>query len=391
MNADTNDHLRLLTIGNYPSDNRPAHQVFVRALLREMVAMCVDVSVVAPEPMWNLVKAKTGFRLAPRFERRDGIPVHRPRYLTYSTIASSLGSGTRSWSVNAHVRAVLREAKKLSGPFDLCYGHFLYPQGFAAAEVGDALGIPAVVSLGESSFSRYENAFDRDDISRLLGRFAGVIANSPMIKEHCVQNYGLPEEKVRVFPNGVNEQHFYPRDRQLARQACGLPLDRPIVVFVGQLIERKGPLRVLEAIRSRPEIGAVFLGDGPQAPKGAQVLYQGSVPHEQIPLWLSAADMFVLPTLDEGCSNAILEALFCGLPVVSSDLPFNRGVIDEHVALLVDPRDVRALGQAIATLVDHPERRAEMSRAALRRSQSFHLADRASRILAFLQDIVLRQ
>jgi glycosyltransferase involved in cell wall biosynthesis len=129
------------------------------------------------------------------------------------------------------------------------------------------------------------------------------------------------------------------------------------------------------------------LGSGPQVPKGPQVLYQGVVPHEEIPEWLNAADIFVLPTLDEGCSNAILEAIFCGLPVISSDLPFNHGVLDAQVAVLVDPRDERALGQAIAWLLKQPQRRAAMSQAALRRMQAFRLADRARSIVTFLRSL----
>lgn len=380
-----NNHLRLLAICNYPSETRPAHQVFVRALLQGMVSLGVDVSVLAPESLGNSAKVRTGLRLAPRFEMRDGLPVYRPRYLTYSAIALPFGGTTYRWSVNAHAKVVLREARKLAGPFDLCLGHFLYPHGFTAAQVGAALGIPAVVSLGESSFRRYETTYDRNEIGQLLRRFSGIIANSSAIKERCVQCYGLSEAEIQVFPNGVNEQHFYPRARKSARQHCQLPLDRPIIIFVGQFIERKGPLRVLEAIKSRPEIGAVFLGYGPQIPKGPQVLYQGEVPHEDVPMWLSAADAFVLPTLDEGCSNAILEALCCGLPVVSSNLSFNHSILDEQVAILIDPRDVRELGRAISSLVDDPECRRTMGQAALQRSHSFRLADRARRILAFLQ------
>jgi glycosyltransferase involved in cell wall biosynthesis len=378
--------LRLLAVCNYPSEVRPAHQVFVRAILRELTTLGVEVTVLAPESLWSLAKVTSGFRLAPRFENRDGIPVHRPRYLSFSTLSLPVGGQTRSWTVNARARTVLREARRLAGPFDLCLGHFLYPHGFAAAELADALGLPAVLSLGESSFRRYESAFDRNDIGRLLTRFAGVIANSPILKERCV-DYGLPPARVQVFPNGVSEAHFYPRERGAARRQCGLPAERPIVAFVGQFIERKGAGRVLEAIRPHPEVGAIFLGYGPQRPSGAQVLFEGAVPHEDVPVWLSAADMLVLPTLDEGCSNAVLEALFCGLPVVTSDLPFNRAIVDEEVAVLVDPRDVSALGAAISSLVAHPERRAAMSRAALLRARSFRLTDRAQRILAFLQTV----
>ena len=389
MSTRASDGLRLLAVCNYPSERRPALQVFVRAILRQLTTLGVEVTVLAPESLWNLAKAATGFGLARRFERQGGIAVHRPRYLSFSTIALPVGGKTRSWSVNAHSGAVLREARRLAGPFDLCMGHFLYPHGFGAAEIGEALGIPAMLSLGESSFRRYEAAFDHKDIASLLTRFAGVVTNSEPLKEK-IQGYGLPTEKIRVFPNGVNEDLFYPRDRHAARRLCQLPQERPIVAFVGQFVERKGPSRVLDAIRSRPEIGAVFLGYGPHLPRGPQVLFQGAVPHEQVPLWLCAADMLVLPTLDEGCSNAVLEALFCGLPIVSSDLPFNRAIVDEEVALLVDPSDVAALRSAVSTLIDDPDRRAAMSKAALGRSQHFRLADRAQRMLAYLRTLSRR-
>lgn len=379
------NQLRLLAICNYPSEARPAHQVFVRALLLEMKSLGVDVTVIAPESIWNIAKTKSSFQLAPLFDDRDGLPVYRPRYMTYSNIRLPFGGTTSRWVANAYVKAVLRQAKKLKGRFDICMGHFLYPQGYAATQVGAALGIPTVISLGESSFDRYENTFHIPEISQLFERAAGVISNSNLLRDYCVQNYGLAESKVQVLPNGVDEEHFYPRDRVSIRKQLNLPLDRPIIVFTGQFIDRKGPLRVLEAIKSRPEIGAVFLGYGPQVPQGPQVLYQGQVPHADVPVWLNAADLFVLPTLNEGCSNAVLEALFCGVPVVSSDLPFNHNILDEKVSVLVNPQDVKALGQAIFTLIDSPELRKSMSAFALERSNSFRLNDRARNVLTFLQ------
>jgi glycosyltransferase involved in cell wall biosynthesis len=144
----------------------------------------------------------------------------------------------------------------------------------------------------------------------------------------------------------------------------------------------------MEAIRGRPDIGAVFLGRGLQRPSGPQVLHAGPVPHEDMPVWLSAADLFVLPTLDEGCSNALLEALACGLPVVTSDRPFNRAVVDESMALLVEPSDPAALGAAIAALVDGAPLRAALGAAALERAAAFRLERRAARIHALLGGVV---
>jgi glycosyltransferase involved in cell wall biosynthesis len=386
--AKLKNQIRLLAISNYPSETRPANQVFVRALLLELVSLGVNVTVIAPESVSNVSKPGTKFRLAPAFEVRDGLAIHRPRYFTLSNLNLPFGIRTSRLGVKAYINAVEREVEKLDEDFDICMGHFLSPHGRAAAQVGKKLGIPSVVSLGESSFDRHETAYSRREISQLLDQFSGVITNSALIKDYCIQHYGLAEEKTRVFPNGVDEGHFFPRNQKLARQQCGLPLDRPIVISVGQFIERKGPQRVLEAIKSRPEIGAVFLGYGPQEPKGPQVLFKGAVPHEEVPIWLSAADVFILPTLDEGCSNAILEALFCGLPIVSSDLPFNYSILNDKVAVLVDPLNVDELTEAVLALIDNPDRMERMKLAAHKHSESFRLRDRAKRIHQFLHQCV---
>ena len=382
-----NKRLRLLVVSGYPSEVRPAQQVFVHNTLRKLKSLGVEVTVLAPESSWNLTKAASNFRLAPRYEENEGIAVYRPRYLSYSTKVLPWRIATRKWSDASHVQAALLQSKSLHGSFDLCLGHFLYPYGLAAASIGEAMGIPSVVSLGESSFRRYESAYTVKEITRLLKKFYGAFANSSLIKKHCVDKYGLPESSIHVFPNGVDDRCFYQHDRMLARQRLALPLDRHLIIFVGKFIERKGPWRVLRAIESRPEIGAVFLGYGPQVPKGPQVLYAGAVPHEQVPLWLSAADLFVLPTLDEGCCNAILEAMHCGLPVVSSDLPFNHNILDQQTAVLIDPLDKKSLMNAIFSLLDEPARRAAVSKAALQRSYTFQLEDRARHILEYLNSL----
>lgn len=378
--------LRLLATCNYPSDVRPSLQVFVRALLLELRSLGTDVTVIAPESLANLAKPATGFRLAPRREDRDRIPIYRPRYVTMSAIRLPFGLHTSRWGARSYVRAALAAADVANGTYDVTYGHFLYPHALAAAVLGRKLGVPAVASLGESSFERYDSVYDEGEIGDLLARFTGVVANSELIRDRCVEKYGLAADKVRVFPNGVNQDLFLPMDQCTARRRCGLPPDRPIIISVGQLVERKGPLRVMRAIETRPEIGAVFLGQGPQVPDGPQVLFTGVVPHEEVPTWLCAADAFVLPTLDEGCSNAILEAMSCGLPIVSSDLPFNHGLLDDDVSLLVDPLDIDALRAAIFTVLDDPERSDAMRVAALDAAGRFRLSDRALRVRAFLRE-----
>jgi teichuronic acid biosynthesis glycosyltransferase TuaC len=374
-----NEKLRVLACCGFPSRLRPTHQPFVRELLGALARQGAELTVIAPESAWLRRKAEP-------FEVEGGLPVHRPRFVSFSEIPLPLVRSTARWSDASYRRAALRVARGL-GPPDVCFGHFLHPHGRAAAALAARFGVPAVLSLGESSFRRYALAYSVREMAEAFARFRAIVANSPVLEEQLVQRYGVPKERITVLPNGVDEERFKPRDRAESRRRLGLPAERPILAFVGHWNERKGPLRVLEAIRGRPDLGAVFLGRGLQRPSGAQVLHAGAVPHEDVPVWLSAADLFVLPTLDEGCSNALLEALACGLPIVTSDRPFNRAVVDESVARLVEPRDTEALGAAIAGLVDRPDERARLAAAALAPPRAFSLERRAARIHALLRDV----
>jgi teichuronic acid biosynthesis glycosyltransferase TuaC len=374
-----NEKLRVLACCGFPSRLRPTHQPFVRALLAALAGQGADVTVIAPESAWLRGRA-------PRSEVFAGVPVHRPRFASFSEIALPLVRSTGRWSDAAYRRSALRAARGL-GPPEVCFGHFLYPHGVAAAALAARFGVPAVLSLGESSFRRYEIAYTAREMAAAFARFRAIVANSPVLEAQLVERYGVPKSRITVLPNGVDATLFRPHDRADSRRRLGLPAERPILAFVGHWNERKGPLRVLAAIGGRPDVGAVFLGRGPERPSGPQVLHAGPVPHEDVPVWLSAADLFVLPTLDEGCSNALLEALACGLPVVTSDRPFNRAVVDESVARLVEPRDTAALGAAIAGLVDRPDERARLAAAALAHARAFSLERRAARILGLLRDV----
>lgn len=133
------------------------------------------------------------------------------------------------------------------------------------------------------------------------------------------------------------------------------------------------------------QVFSIFVGEeGDCKPSCENILYCGKVKHEELPFYLNAADAFVLPTLKEGCCNAIVEAMACGLPIISSDMDFNDGLLDERNAIRVDPMDVEALAQAIVRLRDDEMLRRQMGAESLRRAQSLRIADRAAAILQFI-------
>jgi glycosyltransferase involved in cell wall biosynthesis len=177
---------------------------------------------------------------------------------------------------------------------------------------------------------------------------------------------GVAPGRIRVIPNGVDAERFSPRDRGEARRALGLPEDRPILLSVGGLNPGKGHHRVVELLpallRSHPDllyvvVGGERPGDSSRPlierlvrERGLQrhVLLAGERPHGEVPLWNAAADLCCLATRSEGWANVLLEALACGLPVVSTRVGGNAEIVShEGLGLLVPPEDDGALAQAI--------------------------------------------
>lgn len=107
--------------------------------------------------------------------------------------------------------------------------------------------------------------------------------------------------------------------------------------------------------------------------------------HDDVPLYLNAADVFVLPTLQEGCCNAVVEAMACGLPIISSNLPFNWDVLNLDNSIMVDPLNVEEIKQAIIKLRDDVQLRLAMSCAALEKAKELTIQERAAKILSFIQ------
>jgi glycosyltransferase involved in cell wall biosynthesis len=297
---------------------------------------------------------------------------------------------TQAWTTRSFIKAVTRAGLAFGLRPDVVYSHFLFPAGSAGAAVAKRLGCPSVVALGESSFEHAERMRGRDHVSEILQSFDGILSVSQENADIASERYHADRSLINVVPNAVDTERFRPHDRREARQTLGLPENATILSFTGHFIERKGPLRVAEAMQQVEGLYGVFLGEGPQKPSGDRVLHAGRVPHDQVALWLSASDFFALPTLAEGSPNAVIEAMACGLPVVSSDIPALRETVSADSALLVDPRDIGSIAGAFAKLTRDTTLRDTMSTAALERGRRTSLAARAQHIRAWLRDIAGR-
>ncbi len=376
----------------YPCRVKPTWLVFVKQIAHAFARQGVEVSVICPLAIHRALRGRD-----PQVSTEDAgegarVTVYRPRFLSLASRRIGPWS-TFALTCLTHRRAVESVLARHLKTVEVLYGHFLYPSGACAVRLGSKLGLPSFPAAGEISGKRTLDTAEQIGLERArqgLESATGFIANSSHVAALLARDFGFGPDRVGLFPNAVNRRIFYPRNRAQMRSRWGLPVDRFLVGCVGNFEPRKGQLRVCQAIDGLPGVGGVFVGTGEPAPQAGNVVFCRALAHDQVPEILSACDAFVLPTLDEGCCNAIIEALACGLPVISSTGAFNDEILNPDVSMRTDPLDVPAIREAVLRLRDDLALRERMACNALKWSEKFDADLRARRILDFMAERISR-
>jgi UDP-glucose:(heptosyl)LPS alpha-1,3-glucosyltransferase len=214
-----------------------------------------------------------------------------------------------------------------------------------------------------------------------------VIANSKMVKDEIVRVYGFPAEKIDQVPNGVPVSAFRctEESRTRMRQALGLKDEDIAVLFAGTGWERKGLRFAIEAIeKSGKELRFLVAGRGDQRKfKSARVQFLDVV--QDMSALYAASDIFLLPTIYDPFSNACLEALAVGLPVVTTRANGFAEIMESgvHGTVLDDPRNTEAIGEALRYWSD-AARREEARGRNLDLAARFDISVNVSETLAIL-------
>lgn len=300
-----------------------------------------------------------------------------------------------------YMRAIGRWLRQNRTHYDLAYVSMLKHDAYATVTAARRLGFPIAL--------RAEGAGQTGDCFWQLEATCGArikrrclladafVAPSPAIERELIAA-GYARERIHYLPNGVTLPEANDEaGRQRSRAALGeadpalkIGPDIPLAVYTGRLHEMKGLEYLIRAwphvLERVPRARLWLVGEGPDRARlsglievlGLQGMVQLAGPFDDVEDCLRAGNVFVLPSLEEGMSIALLEAMAMGLPVVATAIPANEVLIADHVCgRLVAKGDCLALAQVIAELLSAPATAARLGEAARRRVEADYSLDRA--------------
>ncbi len=327
----------------FPNPGQPGAGLFIRERMFR-IGQRLPLTVVAPVPWFpfqHLIRRwRPHFRPpAPRAEMQSGFEVLHPRFFSVPAVFKCLDG----WLLALCTLPMMLRLKR-QGRLDLIDAHFAYPDGFAATLIGRWLGVPVAVTLRGTEVPISRTWVRRRMMIAGLKRATRIFSVADALKRHVVA-MGIAADNIVVVGNGVDTRKFQSTDKAQARRDLGIATDAQVLISVGGLVERKGMHRVIECLpllkKRFPRIQYLVVGGAsPEGNYGATlqrlavdlglrdtVRFLGPVASEKLKGPLSAADVFVLATSNEGWANVFLEAMACGLPVVTTLVGGNAEVV----------------------------------------------------------------
>ena len=307
---------------------------------------------------------------------------------------------TRVWGTWCYMRALGRWLSKNQAAFDLAYVSMLKHDAYAAIAAARRHRFPVVLRAEGAGLTgdchwQLEANFGLQ-IKRRCQRADAFVAPSPAIERELIVA-GYARSRIHYIPNGVvipderDEASRAAARADLAEADASLAIGEsaPLVVYTGRLHAMKGLEFLVRAwptvLKRVPDARLWLVGDGPFRQELNELI--GSLglwgfvylagPFDDVEDFLRAADVFVLPSLEEGMSLAALEAMAGGLPVVATDIPANKAILEDNVTgRLVPPRDSDRLAAAILGLLEDGPAGDALGRAARQQASERFSLDR---------------
>jgi glycosyltransferase involved in cell wall biosynthesis len=347
----------------------PHFEMFIQGQAVATRPFLQSANVLLPNPYFSSVVPRLPylsrrFRFLEMLNKQNKPSGFQFAYPKYFTLPLKIMQKRNSYLVT---KSCMKSVSRRACLFDFVHAHFL-DSGFVGAKLKRRYNKPLIVTAHGGDF--YDLPF-RDSWYHGLARYVlseadRVITVSKSNQEKLLA-LGANPNKLVVIPNGYEDNLFKRISKSVARDKLSLPQDKKIVLTVGNLKPEKGHIYLLDAFKlvsqRRSDTTLLVVGAGPLLETlekrtkylnlENKVFFVGAKAHEQIPLWMNACDVFVLPSLMESFGVVLLEAMACGKPVVGSFVGGVPEVVTKRdLGILVKPADSVALAHGILSALE---------------------------------------
>ena len=345
----------LLIISNdFPNaDNTYIREIFVKEQVKYLCNYFKDIYVICPIPYGLDYLRKN------RYEdyTYENVHVYFPSYLNVPFFYSHF----RNYWIHFATNIIFKIIEEKNMEFDLIHAHFTWPSGAVATRIKKRFNVPLV--LTEHTSQTFSKAINRKDpLFMEVWNTSDAIIRIRKGDIHLFKEMGVDPRKVFYVPNGYDTIIFSHLSVKECRERLHIPLEKKVILYVANFYsEVKGHRYLIESIselvKKRQDILCVLVGDGKLRGELESVvnyfMFMGMRPHSEIPLWMNACDIFVLPSLNEGNPTVLFECLGSGKPFVGTKVGgIPEIIVSDDYGLLVEPGNSKKLAEAILVALD---------------------------------------
>lgn len=374
--------MRILFIaGLHPVKANPMSAIFITRRMKKLQerGLCFDLFFFSEKTGWFSRFLKNLLN-RPSFKEKSPVTVDG---IHYEPLPVAIGF----WDMAFYERRIGRllvdavKEKIDIAQYDLIHAIWAYPHGYIGTLLKQETGIPCVVSVHGSDIHTdpFQNPKSVDSVVFALEYADRVLFNNFMLLE-TAKKLGYSGSNSSVIPNGVDTDLFVPVAREKARADLGLsPLEAQYIGFVGNLksVKRADRLPDIfnEVAKQSGNTRFIVIGDGKMRRKierkcnayNLDVIFTGRIDQREMPLWMSALDVLILPSRSEGFPNVCIEAQSCGCPVVGSSAGGIPEAIGDGGAVVADAgaNFEKQFSDAVIRLLEKPYPREQLRKRAL--------------------------
>jgi glycosyltransferase involved in cell wall biosynthesis len=366
----------------YPSPDNPQAGIFVHRQIVNLAEQGVECRVLVyrpappPFPRWMLRRSWLKY-----YWKRIGWP-HESDGVKADHIFYN-----RRWTDGEDVvpeiaESLIRFVESERIEADVIYAHWLWTGGAAALRMRERFGWPVAAIARGSEMHDWHAAhpYCRSYVGKVLREADSVLTNCEDLRSRAEEIAPGSSMRIDVIYNGCDPGKFRPADdKSQVRQEIGFSSQQKLLLFCGDVINRKGITELTAAWSDFSSthsdwhlvmVGRVVekgLAEELKRPGNGRVTFTGQIPHARVVKYLQAADAYVQPSRLEGLANATMEAMAVGLPVITTDTCGQRELIEDGVnGWIVVPGDSHTLHMAMESLARDPMHARRMGEAARR-------------------------